>query len=175
MNTFSGAARRLVEVDRRIELKEAENVCLGGVDRLWTEDECVDRRRLFLVDTLRNVSYLEIGNKPLEINRTVLGASHQSVSTHVVEPIGVELAQHNRTVHGAWSGTPDQIGDIICKAAAHRAKGLTYLAVSDQQITHMLVVRQAEPQPASNLLERMTEGAMPEIMHQRCRESDMGL
>lgn len=74
---------------------------------------------LVLVGTLdRDRANADMFHQPIEINRTGVGAGHQSVTTEVVQPIGVETAGYDGVVNVLGVFQFEQPRDFLCEADA---------------------------------------------------------
>lgn len=73
----------------------------------------------------------------------------------------------------------DDVGNIISKPSPYLfEQNVTYLAIANQKITHVLVVSELEVQALSDLFEGMAKRAVAEIVNERSRQSfvlDVGL
>ena len=156
-----------MKIQSWVQLKQAEDVRFRSVGGLGPYDKSLDGPGRSFINSRRDLAYLQIGSKPNKIDLGVLGTSHQTVALYVVEPIGVELARHNRAVH-VDRPFLDHVRHVIRKPAAERIQRVCNLSVTNKGITNRLVLScKLESQSLCHVFERMTEGAVTQIMNER--------
>jgi hypothetical protein len=68
------------------------------------------------VSTSPTCSDFEVCKQPVKIDGAVLSSRHQTIATHVIETISVELAGYDGTINIAGPFL-DYVRDVVCVAA----------------------------------------------------------
>ncbi len=115
-------------------------------------------------------SDFEICHEPFEIDSGLLRSCHEPVPAHVVEPIRVELARHDGRIDRALTASADDVGHVAGKSASQGTQLVGDLAVANERIAHVFMVGHFEAQSLADAFERVTEGAVPEIVNEARRQ-----
>lgn len=139
------------------------------MNRLRAEDECSDLTTLLVIHPSRNISDLQIVQKPREIDSTVLYTSHQSVALHVVESIRIKLTRHHRVIEISGSPTSDHLGDIIRETAAQLPiEHFADLSTTDQLVAYVFMVNHLEAKPFSDIFKSVAEHPVSDVVKKCC-------
>src|SRR5215471_1299868 len=100
----------------------------------------------------------------------MLRPGHQPITSHVVQTVRIELARYDGAINVAVAPSADDVGDIVCKAAAEATKDFSYLAVSNECIADHFMIRHVQAKTLSNALKSVAERSVPKVMNERRRK-----
>ena len=110
-----------MKVHRGIKLKETKNVRFGSEDCLAPKHESLHRLKACVANAMLDLCDLKILDEPFKVDSGMLRARHQTITSHIVETVCIELTGDDCGVYRTYATAAHHICDVIGKTTAHLA------------------------------------------------------
>src|SRR5579872_2064393 len=103
----------------------------------------------------------------------MLCSCHQSISSHVVKPIRIELTGDNCTIDASGPSLLNQICYIRCKTPTKPIESCSHFSFTYKGIGDFLMIRHRELELLAYLFKCVAVRTVTEIMNESCRKGNL--